>query len=347
MAGESFSVNEAGIVVIGRNEGERLRRCLRSVTGRQVPVIYVDSGSTDGSAELAQEMGCESLRLDPGKPFSAARARNEGMTWISLHRPDLRYVQFLDGDSELLDGWLDQGVQFLESRPDACSVFGRLQERDPGKSIYNRLCEVDWRMPLGEVHCFGGITLMRVKAFLETGGFEAALIAGEEPEFSQRLRKSGWKILSVESGMALHDAGITRFGQWWTRALRSGHAYAEVCSRGTGLRRFGLRQSLRTWFWAFLLPALAVGSFFLHRAAPLAFAGLFLVQQARIAAGVLRAGSRPWTAILYGLFWGPAQAAQWLGQLKFLALKMTRRQARLIEYKGPDVPAARGERELP
>jgi len=38
-----------GVVVIGRNEGERLKRCLQSVRGRAACVVYVDSGSTDDS----------------------------------------------------------------------------------------------------------------------------------------------------------------------------------------------------------------------------------------------------------------------------------------------------------
>ena len=124
---------------------------------------------------------------------------------------------------------------------------------------------------------------MRVKAFVEAGGFDASLIAGEEPELSQRLRRLGWKILSIEADMGLHDAGITRFRQWWKRALRSGHAYAQVCSRGSGLReRFGLRQCVRTWIWIFVLPLLAGLSIWIHPACPLGFAGLYLLQLVRI-----------------------------------------------------------------
>jgi len=44
---------DVAIVAIGRNEGERLKRCLRSVVGKARTVVYVDSGSADGSAEFA------------------------------------------------------------------------------------------------------------------------------------------------------------------------------------------------------------------------------------------------------------------------------------------------------
>ncbi len=335
-----------GVVVIGRNEGDRLKRCLESLQGRGWPVVYVDSGSTDGSLALARTLNCETLPLDPSRPFSAARARNEGVSWMNRQRPELEYLQLLDGDTELLDGWVEEGVRALDGRPDVCAVVGRLKERHPEQSVYNRICDLEWTLPLGEVHMFGGIALMRVKAFVESGGFDASLIAGEEPELSQRLRRSGWKILSLEKDMALHDAGITRFGQWWTRALRSGHAYAQVCSRGSGLRnRFGLRACLRVWFWTVVLPVLAGLSFFLHRLAPLAAAALYPLQMLRIAFGLGRRGAAAGTALAYGILWLPSQVAQGLGQLKFLWTRLTRRESTLIEYKNVPAPGPVGKRE--
>jgi len=331
-------VKPVGVVVIGRNEGERLKRCLGSLQGRGWPVIYVDSGSTDGSIALAQSMNCETLPLDAARPFSAARARNEGISWMSRRRPDLEYLQLLDGDTELLDGWIEEGVRLLDDRAEACAVVGRLNEIHPEQSVYNRICDLEWKLPAGEVQIFGGIALLRVKAFVESGGFNETLIAGEEPELSQRLRRSGWKIVSLERDMALHDAGITRFGQWWKRALRSGHAYAQVCSMGSGLwNRFGLRQCLRTWFWVALLPLGACLSTLLHPACPLAGAGIFLLQLIRIAVGIRRRGASAGTSAAYALLWLPSQAAQALGQLKFLWTRLLRRRSVLIEYKNaPD-----------
>jgi GT2 family glycosyltransferase len=339
-------VKAVGVVVIGRNEGERLKRCLDSLQGRGWPVVYVDSGSTDGSLALARNMNCEALALDPARPFSAARARNEGVSWMSRQRPELEYLQLLDGDTELLDGWVDEGLRALESRPDACAVVGRLKERHPEQSVYNRICDLEWKLPLGEVHMFGGIAMMRVKAFVEAGGFDASLIAGEEPEFAQRLRRSGWKILSLDKDMALHDAGLTRFGQWWKRALRSGHAYAQVCWMGSGLRgRFGLRACARVWFWIVVFPILAGLSYRVHPLAPLAAAALYPLQMLRIAFGLGRRGAPAGTALAYGMLWLPSQGAQWLGQLKFLWMRLTRRESTLIEYKSGPVTGPVGKRE--
>jgi len=327
-------MSDVGVVVIGRNEGERLKRCLESVVGRGRTLVYVDSGSSDGSVGLAKGMGCEVIELAPSLPFTAARARNEGMAWMGRHRPDVAFVQLVDGDTELVAGWIEKGLEILAARNDVCTVIGRLHERYPERSVYNRICDLEWKMPVGEVHCFGGISFMRVKAFLDSGGFDAGLIAGEEPEFSQRLRKAGWKIWSSDSDMGHHDAGITRFSQWWTRSIRSGHAYAQVCWLGSGLRdRFGLRQSMRTWFWFFWLPCLAAASRWIHPLAPLGLPALYVLQCVRIGVGAWRGGRSGSAALAYALLWLPTQLAQWFGQLKFLGSLLLGRKSRLIEYK--------------
>jgi GT2 family glycosyltransferase len=308
-----------GLVVIGRNEGERLRRCLQDLLPRSLPLVYVDSGSSDGSAALARGLGCEVLELDPGRPFSAARARNEGLERLVASRPGLRYVQFVDGDSVLEAGWLERAERTMEERPDACAVLGRLRERSPEASIYNRLCGLEWNLPLGEVHCFGGLVLVRVDAFRRAGGFDLSLPAGEEPELSQRLRREGGKILSIDAEMALHDAALLSFGQWWRRTVRTGRGYAQVCSMGSGLRgRFGLRQCLRTWVWIAAVPALAAASAFWHPAAPAGALALYLVQILRVAAAMGRRGASAGLALAYGFLWLPGQLAQWLGHWSFL-----------------------------
>jgi glycosyltransferase involved in cell wall biosynthesis len=68
-----------GVVVIGRNEGERLVRCLQSLAQFGAPLVYVDSNSTDGSSEQAQRLGAHAVQLDLTQSFTAARARNLGV----------------------------------------------------------------------------------------------------------------------------------------------------------------------------------------------------------------------------------------------------------------------------
>ena len=220
-----------GIIAIGRNEGERLRRCLQSVVGRGMPVVYVDSQSTDGSVELARSLGAEVVKLDASLPFSAARARNAGVELLSAIAPQVRLVQFVDGDCEIRDGWIERAVAELAARPDVAVVCGRRRERFPDASIYNRLAHIEWNTSVGETRSCGGDAMIRIEAFLAAGGFDATVVAGEEPELCQRLRSKGWKILRIDAEMTWHDAAMMRFGQWWKRQVRSGYGASDVAAR--------------------------------------------------------------------------------------------------------------------
>ncbi len=63
---------QVGVIVIGRNEGERLKRCLNSLRHDCPVMVYVDSGSTDGSVEFAESIGVKVVRLDLSTPFTMA-----------------------------------------------------------------------------------------------------------------------------------------------------------------------------------------------------------------------------------------------------------------------------------
>ncbi|HKS16666.1 MAG TPA: glycosyltransferase family A protein, partial [Planctomycetota bacterium] len=115
-------MDKVGVVVIGRNEGDRLKRCLRSVSGDGAHVVYVDSGSTDGSVAAAREAGADVVELDLSTPFTAGRARNAGFDRLREAVPDLETVQFVDGDCELTAGWLKLGAGELDRRSEAAIV---------------------------------------------------------------------------------------------------------------------------------------------------------------------------------------------------------------------------------
>ena len=86
-------MSRVGVVAIGRNEGERLRRCLQSLDPRAQPVVYVDSGSSDGSPKLARSMHVDGVDLDLDIPFTAARARNAGFEQLLKIAPEIEFVQ--------------------------------------------------------------------------------------------------------------------------------------------------------------------------------------------------------------------------------------------------------------
>jgi cellulose synthase/poly-beta-1,6-N-acetylglucosamine synthase-like glycosyltransferase len=239
-----------GIVAIGRNEGERLRRCLRSIPDG-TPVVYVDSASTDDSVAFAEQRGAKVLQLDVSQPFTAARARSEGLTKLLTYFRGLDYVQFVDGDCELENGWLEIAQRFLDANPKVATVCGRRRERRPEASFYNRLCDEEWNTPPGPAAACGGDALLRTSALREVGGFNPTIVAGEEPELCWRLQEAGWSIWRLDAPMTIHDADMFQFSQWWRRALRSGYGYAQVWHGTVGFDRKPLygRELGRAVFW--------------------------------------------------------------------------------------------------
>jgi glycosyltransferase involved in cell wall biosynthesis len=326
-----MSLDEVGCVVIGRNEGERLTSCLKSLKPAAKVVVYVDSGSTDGSVLVAERLGAIVVRLDKARPFTAARARNEGFARLMALHPDFQYVQFIDGDCELVPGWLDIAITFLAQRPDVAVVCGRRRERHPEASLYNRLCDVEWNTPVGQALACGGDSLMRAAAFEAVGGFRPQLIAGEEPELCIRLREQGWKIWRLGADMTWHDAAIKQFRQWWARTVRGGYGYIEVArlhqGRGSAI---WIRESARAVLWGGLLPlAIAVGTLF-HSTALCALV-LYPLQIGRIAWSRGLGELESWT---YGSFITLAKFAELQGILKFYGRRWRGRGIQLIEYKG-------------
>lgn len=239
-------------VVIGRNEGARLITCLASLKGKVAQIIYVDSGSTDGSVAAAERAGAQVIALDMTQHFTAARARNAGLA--ALHT-DTEFVQLMDGDCELRDGWLEAAAAFLRDTPKAAVACGRRRERDPGGSVYNALIDDEWDTPVGQAKACGGDALMRVRALREVGFYRPTLIAGEEPELCVRLRKAGWQVWRLDAEMTWHDAAITEFGQWWRRCTRAGHAFAEGAAlHGSPPERHWVAETRRALMWGAALP---------------------------------------------------------------------------------------------
>jgi GT2 family glycosyltransferase len=320
-----------GVVVIGRNEGERLRRCLSSVVSATRAVVYVDSGSTDGSVETARTLGVVVHALDMSRPFTAARGRNEGSRRLAAIFPGVELIQFVDGDCEVAPGWLAAATDLLDTRPEVAAVCGRRRERHPERSVYNRLCDIEWNTPVGEAKACGGDVLMRAQALHAVSGFRDDLIAGEEPELCVRLRAKGWHIWRLDAEMTLHDAAMTRFGQWWKRTQRTGFAYAEgMRLHGAPPERHYVRESRSAWFWAAGLPLLILLA--TVAAGPMGLLGLAIypLQVARLA---MRFGGGSRLNWARAFFLVAGKFPELMGQIKSWVGHFRRHQATLIEYK--------------
>ena len=318
-----------GAVIIGRNEGARLVACLASIPPEVARVVYVDSGSTDGSVAAAQAAGAHVVALDIDRPFTAARARNAGFAALQ-EGGAVDLVQFVDGDCTLQPGWIDTAAAFLRDNPEAAVVCGRRREQFPDASLWNRLCDREWNTPVGRALACGGDAMMRADAFAATGGFDSTLIAGEEPELCVRLRAAGWEIWRIDAEMALHDAAMTRFSQWWQRTRRGGHAAAEgAAMHGHSPERHGVAQTRRALTWGLGLPAVAgLGAILTP------WAGLVLLawpaQMARLA---LREGAGRRDSWEWAFFVTLGKIPEALGVLEYHLRRRTGRRRGLIEYK--------------
>lgn len=214
------------VVVIGRNEGTRLVRCLDSLVGHGAPLVYVDSGSTDHSLADARSRGAVVVELERDRPFTAGRARNAGFQAAREASPASNYIQFVHGDCEVADGWLGFAGRHLDQHPGTGVICGRRTERFPERTVFNALCDIEWDTPIGDAEACGGDFMVRVDAFAAVDGFNDIIIAGEEPELCFRLRNGGWRITRADRLMTIHDTDITRLAQWARRSVRSGDAYA-------------------------------------------------------------------------------------------------------------------------
>lgn len=319
-----------GVVVIGRNEGERLRRCLAALQPTGCAVVYVDSGSTDGSVAMARAQGVEVVELDMGLPFTAARARNAGFERLVQAMPALEFVQFIDGDCELIDGWLAAAQGFLQAHPDVACVCGRLRERHPEHSVFNRLCAIEWDRPAGETTACGGIAMMRAGVLRTVGGFRPQMTAGEEPELCLRMRAVGHRVWRLDHDMAWHDAAIMHLSQWWRRAMRGGYATAEGVVLHGNHPLAGYRRKLRqTMIWGLLLPLAALGLAPFSSWALLLLA-LYPLKWARMAWRAEDRHAGRWLSAAFTLLAGFAEAA---GVIKYWFTKRSQGTVRAIEYK--------------
>jgi GT2 family glycosyltransferase len=320
------------VVVIGRNEGERLRRCLQSLGGATSFVVYVDSGSADDSKAIASGLGAEVIDLDLRTAFTAARARNAGFERLITRAPDLDYVFFVDGDCEVHADWIPKALGFLDDHPDFAVVWGRRREKFPESSVYNALCDLEWaNFPLGETKACGGDAVMRADAFRSVSGYRPDLICGEEPELCLRMRQKGWRIWHLDAEMTLHDAAIHRFGQWWKRMLRGGYGFAQGAAiHGAPPERHWVAESRRARVWGFWIPAVVLVAVIVFGWWALALVLIYPVQIIRLTyrRGDLSKLTWWWAgAMVIGKF------PELLGQLKYRLDRLRRVNSQLIEYK--------------
>ena len=183
-------------VIIGKNEGWRLKKCLcavyrRAKTELKQPyeIIYVDSKSTDGSIELAKKYA-DRVILITGE-CNAAIGRN-----IGAEEAQGNILFFLDGDMELREGVLS-------------TIFkadGSLEYPFMSGIEYEYLYDKEWKL-VGErprrsikekcrhENVTGGLFVMTNKLWHKIGGMDSRFSKGEDYDLGFRACKLGYKNL--------------------------------------------------------------------------------------------------------------------------------------------------------
>jgi glycosyltransferase involved in cell wall biosynthesis len=322
-----------GCVVIGRNEAARLPATFASVKAAGLAMVYVDSGSSDDSLAIAEAEGVPIVRLDPARPFTASRARNEGLDALT---PDATYVMFLDGDCRLDAEFPAKAAAALDADPDYAIIVGHLQEEQTAPSIYTRLSAIEWSSTTGEIHDFGnlgGIMLARIADVRAVGGFNAAMIAGEDSELGVRLSLAGKRVVKIDAPMATHRADIVRFGQWWQRSVRAGHALAHRYSlHGASRLQDCKRAYWSTILWGGALPVAAFAPAPITQGLSLLLCAAYGALMIRMTGHFRKAGAGLATAGTAALFGIIAKFANFIGLVRF-HIHRARGLTKLVEYK--------------
>lgn len=341
---------DVSVVVIGKNEGERLVRCLNSVSQAQWDtltheLIYVDSQSSDGSVAKAAGLGASTLVVTDAPPC-AAKARNLG--WQHARGT---YILFLDGDTVLHPNFVRLALHRLRDSAELCAIWGHRRESRPEQSIYTRVLDLDWVYPVGQTLYFGGDVLVRRQALAGVQGFDPSLKAGEEPELCARLRNAGWTIEHIDAPMTSHDLAITTWRAYWLRAWRSGIAYAEVARRaqlqGDVLWQHEAARDMRHGMLYTASPLLLAFAWWIHPLAALAMVLAAAILVARTASRC--AWKAPGQTLLcwqYAVHSHVQKIPAFFGQLKWHQSQRQQRDIGLVDYKQTESAGRFGVKRL-
>ena len=314
------------VVLIGRNEGARLVAALASVQGQARQVVYVDSGSTDESLTEARRADAKIVELDMTKPFTAARARNAGFDALT----DPQIVMFIDGDCVLRPGFIDAARAHLEANPALGLVTGWRAEMFPEASVYNAICDWEWHRPAGPIKACGGDMMVRAEAWSALGGMDPKVIAAEDDEFCTRLRKASWQLERIPMEMTRHDAAMLRFSQWWARAVRTGHGFAQV---GHLHPDYFSRERRRVLVFGLVLPLLFLLGLFTAPLFSLLIVLLYVISHVRSIRGLQSDGMTRSQSHRLALLLTASKFPNLIGMIRFHARRLSGADMRIIEYK--------------
>lgn len=323
-----------GIVVIGRNEALRLRDVLERALDAALPTVYVDSASSDDSADIARSLGVHTIVLDDSIPMSAARARNTGAEYFIEHNATPEYLQFIDGDCLIEPGWIDAAADALDADEALGAVCGWRREIEPQRNVFHEVVDMEWQMgDVGDVADFAGDVMIRTAAFTAGGGYDPAVMAGEDTEFSSRLRAAGYTINRIDRVSTLHDINMSSARQWWTRNVRSGLGYGIVADGHRHTDQLFLDSAKRVALWGFAIPAVSVLALPKTRIPLAIYLARIGVSSVRAAQSIESQRAPLRQRLLWGLSCTTSAVPASLGLGQYLKMRLRSETPTLVEYK--------------
>jgi glycosyltransferase involved in cell wall biosynthesis len=212
------------IVVIGLNEADNLPNTFNAILNMNYPqdkldLIYVDSGSTDNSVEIAKNYSYR-VFVEPNYP-SSGRNRNRGLL-------EARYeiVHFLDGDVEIDQDYFKNIVSLFEEK-NAQAIVGQLEAQRP--SLLYRFAQMsNISKKEGYINSTStGGTYLRTP-LLMVNGYDERIRRGQEVELGERFRKEGFKIWCTKSKLGCHNFAIKSVSELLEKDYSRGYHYAVV-----------------------------------------------------------------------------------------------------------------------
>lgn len=184
-------------IIIGKNEGWRLQKCLQSISYvveqdaiANYEIIYVDSQSTDNSIELAKQYGAKTF-LITGE-CNAAIARN-----IGAQEAIGGILFFIDGDMELFPGFL----------PKVLNENGKLKYPFMSGIFNDIVHDLDWnylhtsrrhKLQEGDADSVetttGGLFLIEHSLWDKVGGMDTRFKRSQDYDLGLRLSQMGYSL---------------------------------------------------------------------------------------------------------------------------------------------------------
>jgi cellulose synthase/poly-beta-1,6-N-acetylglucosamine synthase-like glycosyltransferase len=201
--------------------------------------------------------------------------------------------------------------------------------------------DLEWIIPPGLIDSCGGDAVFRGSALERTGGFNPELIAGEEPDLCRRIRSNEGLILRIDVPMTGHDLAIFTWRQYWLRALRTGHAFAEVSSLSRNTKHpLWIAESRRNMvngvlYCGGLITALAASLITRSWLYIGAFLAICAIRVLRTAFKFRWKSRSRWELFLFGVHSHVQQIPILFGQIKYWMHTKEKSPAELIEYKTP------------